>query len=52
MKTWRSRRTIVRSRKTGHFSNKGWGKAYHRERIRRVVHALFILPHLRPKKYR
>jgi hypothetical protein len=43
MKTWQSKRRIVRSRKTGHFASKGWGKAYHRElvKLHRKVTKLF-----------
>ena len=43
MKTWKTKRTIVRSRKSGHFSKKGWGKAYKRQRVREWHHALFSL---------
>jgi hypothetical protein len=50
--TWKSKRTVVRSHKSGHFAKKGWGRAYHRERIRSAIHTLFVLPHLRPKRYR
>ena len=41
MKTWKTRRTVVRSRKTGQFAKKGWGKAYKRQRIRPWYHTLF-----------
>ena len=43
MKTWKTKRTIVRSRKTGHFSRKGWGKAYKRQKVRARHHTLFHL---------
>lgn len=41
MKTWKTKRTVVRSRKTGHFARKGWGKAYQRTRVRQWHHTLF-----------
>lgn len=41
MKTWKSRRTVVRSSKTGHFARKGWGKAYKKQRVRVAMPTLF-----------
>lgn len=43
MKTWKSRRTAVRSRKSGRFAKKGWGKAYHKQKIRYHMKELFKL---------
>ncbi|MEI6194340.1 MAG: hypothetical protein WCS42_08420 [Verrucomicrobiota bacterium] len=34
MKTWKSKRTVVRSRKSGHFAAKGWGKAFKKQKIK------------------
>ena len=41
MKTWKNKKTIVRSTKSGHFAPKGWGKAYKRQRVRQWHETLF-----------
>ena len=41
MITWKTKRTVVRSRKTGHFARKGWGKAYKRQRVKAGLKTLF-----------
>jgi hypothetical protein len=43
VKTWKTKRTVVRSRKSGRFSDKGWGKAYKRQKVRAWHHELFSL---------
>ena len=42
MKTWKAKRTVVRSKKSGHFDRKGWGKAYKRERVKAWHQHLFV----------
>lgn len=41
MKTWKTKRTVVRSKKSGHFAPKGWGKAYKREKVKMLHGHLF-----------
>jgi hypothetical protein len=43
VKTWKTKRTVVRSRRSGHFARKGWGKAYKRQKVRAFYHTLFHL---------
>jgi hypothetical protein len=43
MKTWKTKRTVVRSHASGRFSKKGWGRTYKRERVRAWHHTLFHL---------
>ncbi len=42
-KTWKSKRTVVRGTKTGRFAKKGWGKAYHKQRIKYHMDKLFSM---------
>lgn len=43
MKTWKSRRKVCRSRKSGKFAFKGKCSAYKRQKVRALAHALFKL---------
>ena len=33
MKTWKTKIKVVRSKKSGHFASKGWGKAYKVQKV-------------------
>lgn len=37
MKTWKSKKTVCRSRKSGKFARKGKCKAYKKQRVRRSI---------------
>lgn len=43
MKTWKSRRKVCRSRKSGKFAFKGKCSAYKRQKVRALAKQLFTL---------